>query len=179
MELTSGFVVAVLLASILLMDRIGGQDEWARRIFQFALGAALAIAVVTTVTAFVIGDAARDQGFGNGDSDIVNRLVIGSGLTLACGFVALLAGASKARDWSTIPSGMILGGLFLIAIGGIGAYTGFVSYSSEASFVARCILVAVSIGGFLMLFAFGYDQYERLTIERESDEDPGERTSEA
>ena len=112
MELTSGFVVAMLLASILLMDRIGGQDEWARRIYQFALGAALSIAVVTTVTAFVIGDAARDQGFGNGDSDIVNRLVIGSGLTLACGFVALLAGASKARDWSTIPSGMISGDCF-------------------------------------------------------------------
>jgi hypothetical protein len=186
MELASGFVVALLLASILLMDRLGGDDEWGRRIYQIALGAALAIAVATTVTAFVFDDVELNQTFGNDGSDWVNRFVVGNALNLACGFIALLLGLARARQWSTIPSGMILGGVLLIVAGGSSAgsaspddtfYTNLLIFGTDASFVARALLVSVSIGGFLILFAFGYDRYERLGVsdgdDDELEEEPG------
>lgn len=125
MELQSGIVLAVIIGAVLLVDRIGGNDELARRLFQIALGVALAFTVLTATTAFIraSSDSSAAQLFSNSSSDnggrdLANHLVATRSIDFGIGVLAFLFGIGGLRRWSTVPIGLAIGGLLLVLFGG-------------------------------------------------------------
>lgn len=185
MELQSGFVLAVLVAAVLLADRIGGAPELARRLFQVALGVLIAFTVVGGTAAFIRMPefTDTDSGFSSGDSDsqqqedfedIANRNSAKSSIHVGAGVVALVLGIAWLRRLATLSLGVVLAGLLLILFGGVtqtsssttdafsllystllGAALGSVG---QAAAIAHFVML---LGGSLALFLFGYTQWER------------------
>ena len=132
MELQSGIVFAVIIGAVLLVDRLGGNDELARRLFQVALGVALATLVLTATTAFIRssgGSGVRElltTGSSSAESrDIANRYVAARSVEFSLGVLALLFGIGGLRRWSTVPIGVTIGGLLLIISAGTEASTAY------------------------------------------------------
>lgn len=176
MEIQSGIVLAVIIAAVLLVDRIGGADEMARRLFQVVLGVALAYVVVSATTAFirVSGDA---SGAGllssslNNDSngnarEIANRFVVARTADFSVGVLAVLFGIGGLRRWRTMPIGIAIGGVLLVLAsgsgGGASAYQLLVlaDTSLRASRSANVVNFAVLAIGFAFLLWFGFSEWE-------------------
>ena len=174
MEIQSGIVLAVIIAAVLLVDRIGGADEMARRLFQVVLGVALAYVVVSATTAFirVSGDA---SGAGllssslNNDSngnarEIANRFVVARTADFSVGVLAVLFGVGGLSRWRTVPIGIAIGGVLLVLAsgsgGGASAYQLLADTSLRASRSANVVNFAVLAIGFAFLLWFGFSEWE-------------------
>jgi hypothetical protein len=160
MELNSGFVIAVLIAGLFLSQRFGGDVEWARRMYQIALGAAFAFAVLTGSGAFILQDLGSDDFSSDDISDAGNRYALASTVNFVAGFLGVLFGLAGLSRQRTVPLGILFGGLLLIAGAGTTGF-GVVSLASTASLGASLLLFGACAGGFLVLYAYGVDRYER------------------
>jgi hypothetical protein len=130
--LSSGFVLAALIAAVLLLERIGGLDQVSRRLFQVALAVAIAFATIAATTAFVRTPEypAEEQSSSTFDSQseeqeqleffekVNNRGATRMMIHFAVGVVALVAGVYATRRWPTVALGALLGGVLLIIFGG-------------------------------------------------------------
>ena len=187
MNLQSGFVLAVLVALIVFADRIGGQREAARRIFQLALGAALAFTVAAGTLAAIEPDndasgSIFEQSITTGNEedelsleDVSDRSVIANTVRFAAGIIALLFGLGGLARYSTLPLGVVFGGLLLIFAGGGGnelfGYSQLLSASARSSRETDVIYFLVLAVGLSLLFWFGYNEYERESLAAPDDAD--------
>ena len=169
MELQSGFVLAVLVAAVLLADRIGGSDELGRRLFQIAL-AAVAAFLVVAVSGLIFdpGDAFTGAGgFGDEDAtDGADEYLAAQTAQVGAGAVLVILGLSMMRRFTTLPVAIMLGGVLLVVFGGsrspagatsiFAIFSTFVPASDDAQ-VANILVLAAALGGLLW---WGMNQYE-------------------
>jgi hypothetical protein len=168
-ELESGFVVAVIVAVVLLADRLGDSDSIARRMFQAALGITLAVCVVAGTTAIILDDEARDsQSFSSEDEDgqdALDRVVVAASMQAALGAVLLITGVTMLSRYRTVALGVVLGGLLLALGGGTGdqppnlltLFTPSVAISREVN-VLQFVMLALATG---VLGWFGYWRWDQ------------------
>ena len=185
MELQSGFVLAVIIGAVLLVDRLGGNDELARRLFQVALGVSFALLVLTTTTAFIreSGDSAVRELFSNGSSsndsqDVANRFVAARSVDFSMGVLAFLFGIGGLRRWSTVPIGFTIGGLFLLLLSSAsGASTQYALLTQTQLAASRTVnvfniaLVALGIGAMVWYGFTTWDTEEDLLGETDGEEE--------
>jgi len=176
----SSFVVAAIIAAFLFADRLGGQEQLTRRLFQVALGFALAFAVTSATAAFVRGDTtpfseimslpASQQTAALFDNDNGSISRDAASIKAGIGLGLLLLGFAAAGRWSTLPLGAALGGLLLLFAGG-GQSGGFdlnslstsalfgalLGQAEEGSDIAHFVVMLV---GTLLLLGFGYRKWE-------------------
>jgi hypothetical protein len=167
MELQSGIVFAVIIGAVLLVDRLGGNDELARRLFQIALGVTLAYFVVSGTTFFIEPDA-----FGADMRKEANREVAVRSIEFSLGILSILFGVGGLRQWRTIPLGIALGGLLLLllptgrVVTGSGArgdvlFSQLLQINTQASRGIQFANFALSGIGFAALMWFGFSQWDR------------------
>jgi hypothetical protein len=195
--LQSGFVLAVIVGAVLFADRLGGGREVARRLFQVALAAAIAFAVIAGTTAFIrppdVADTVAGSGaFGEPDDeeqleyfrDVADRNAAATTTHAGIGVLVLLAGLASLRRMSTLPIGIALGGLLLILFGStrtggdsdlgfFSAYSGLIGTAIGAT--SRGIDIAhfvLMLGGVAALLLFGYTQWEQHPASSDSDAAP-------
>lgn len=179
MELQSGFVLAVIIGAVLLGDRLGGNDELARRLFQIALGVTLAYFVISGTTFAVDPDA-----FGADMRKEANREVAVRSIEFTFGVLCIMFGIGGLRRWRTVPVGIALGGLLLLLLPTKDVVTGslvpgnvlfsqFSQINSQASRGFQFVNFALSGLGFPALMWFGFSQWDREpeTGDEEGDED--------
>lgn len=179
MELQSGFVLAVLIAAVLLMDRLGGTEELGRRLYQVALAAVFAFLVVS-VTALIFdpGDELLRNVGGNGSDaaeDAADKIAAADTTQIGGGIVALLVGLAMMRRWTTLPLGFMLGGLLLLLLGGtrgasssnVLVFFGTAFPASDGAKIANALVLA---GGLSALVWWGFNQYEPQMHERDYDD---------
>lgn len=184
MELGSGFVLAVIVAAVLLVDRLGGSDELARRLFQIALAGAIAFTVVSGANAAIRIDSGSDSVFSSdsGDDDTrdqIDRVIARQTAQFGAGVVALLAGLATMRSGRTIPLAGVLGGLLLVLFSGAGGSASSAGFyglflgqlGAAASAEMALISFLVFFGGTAFLLWFGFRQYEggRATVAASED----------
>ncbi len=171
MEFQSALVVAVVVASVLLVDRLGGSDELMRRLFQVALGVVLAATVVSATTAFIQPPGEPSSFFSDEDTGdpekLMDRLSVAHTIQFAAGTAILLLALARRVLMPTLALGGVLGGvLLLLASAPAGAMGEYVSYviavgrggaSQQVDVFNFVVLLAASIG----LLAFGSAQFER------------------
>lgn len=173
MELGSGFVLAVIVAAVLLVDRLGGSDELARRLFQIALAGAIAFTVVSGANAAIRINSGSDSVFSSdsGDDDTqdqIDRVIARQTAQFGAGVVVLLAGLATMRSGRTIPLAGVLGGLLLILFSGAGGSASSAGFyglflgqlGAAASAEMALISFLVFFGGTAFLLWFGFRQYE-------------------
>ena len=112
MELQSGIVIAVVIGAVLLVDRLGGTDELARRLYQVALGFSLAYFVVSG-TRFVVDP----NSFGDTNKELNRQLAV-TAIEFALGIFSVLLGIGGLRRWRTVPLGIAVGGMILLLTAG-------------------------------------------------------------
>lgn len=138
--LGSGFVLAVLIAAVLVVERIGGIDQLSRRLFQVALAVAIAFAAIAGTTAFIRApeyeeadssfSSSSDEDFDEQQEDeeeeqreffekLANRSATRTMIHFAVGVVALVAGVAALRRWPTTALAAMLGGALLVIFGGV------------------------------------------------------------
>jgi hypothetical protein len=66
--LQSGLVLAAIVVAVLFADRLGGSDQLVRRIFQLALAASIAFAVIAGTTAGIRPPQYPDNASGSSSS---------------------------------------------------------------------------------------------------------------
>lgn len=187
MNLQSGFVLAVLVALVVFADRLGGQREVARRMFQIALGAALAFTVAAGTVALVEPDRTEGASLfdvtvttGNEDDqltlqEVSDRSVIANTIRFGAGVVALLFGIGGLARWNTLALGVAFGGLLLLFAGGGGnelfGFANLISASASSSREIDLLYFGVLLAGLGALFWYGYNEWESAAGEQRLDAD--------
>lgn len=173
MDIQSGFVIAVIVAAVLLVDRLGGSDELVRRFFQVALGVVLAATVVSATTAFIQppDDQSAQDVFNSEDGenteDVFDRLSIARTIQIVAGIVILVLAIARRPFTPTLAVGGVLGGVLLLLASGSPGTNGdylslFVSIGNEgASQEADLLNLGVLAAATITLLTFGYMQFER------------------
>ena len=134
-NLQSGFVVAVLIAAVLLAQRLGGDEALSRRVVQVAIGVALTLLVFSGTTAFLrqpeapegsllstdITSERQAEKFADELSDFAKDSAqraseVGS-VHLGIGLMLVIIGAALQRSLRVIPTGVLLGGVLLLILG--------------------------------------------------------------
>ncbi len=132
---TDSFVVAAIVAAVLLADRLGGPDQLGLRLYQVATGFALALVVVAGTTAFLRPDALDLSGvnllggedmpdFGSLGGDAGNRARESAAVHIAAAAIFVVAGLIALRQWKAVATPVILGGALLFVGGGGGSPAG-------------------------------------------------------
>ena len=134
-NLQSGFVVAALIAAVLLAQHLGGDEAVSRRVVQVAMGVALTLMVFAGTTAFLRSPEAPEgsllsggltnereaERFADKLSDFARESAqrsseVGS-VHLGIAVVLILAGVALQRSFKVIPTGFLLGGVLLLLLG--------------------------------------------------------------
>lgn len=173
MELQFGIVLAVIIGAVLLVDRLGGTDEMARRLFQVALGIALAYFVVSGTT-FVV----EPKAFGEVNRE-ANRELVSISLEFILGVLCVLFGIGGLRRWRTVPLGIAVGGIILLLSSGTASNASVTTDPrifnplriSQAARGFQLTNFALSGLGFAALTWFGFSQWDR---EPESGDEEGD-----
>lgn len=132
-SLQSGFVLAALVAAVIFVDRIGGADELVRRLFQVALAATFAFAVISGTSAAIrppdypansSSSSSSSSSSENAElrqffKDLANRNAAATSIHFGFGVVALLTGVMLLRRRATIALAAVLSGLLLVLFGGV------------------------------------------------------------
>ena len=178
MTLESGFVLAVIVAALLIADRVGGSPELGRRFYQVALGATVAITVVafttavirpaddaSTVTDVFTGGTSDSDGLGSLE-DEADRQSARNMVRLGAGVVAIMAGLALTKRWGTLPLGFLLGGLILILFGSNADFAAdysslFFAAVSRGSAEVDAVNFVVTAALTLVLGWYGYMEWER------------------
>lgn len=179
----TGFLAAILVAAVLVYDRLGGNHEVSRRLFQVGLAVSLVFVAVSATAAFIRTDAVQG-GFGIGSgsgsaNDEVDRLVTASAVEYGFGVVLLIAGSAMLRRYHTIPLGLVLAGVFLLFSGpNLSRYSATFSLTQGGS--SQKVDVAVfgaAVGGTLALLAYGMQLERDFALDSESEEDDADAES--
>jgi hypothetical protein len=177
MELQSGIVLAVVIGSIFLVDRLGGSDELMRRGYQVGLAVAIAATVLAATAIFVDADSSflSGDGLAGEESDVANHTLIASAAHYVAGVFVLVGGLRLSARLTTIPVGMVTGGTLLLLFGGnsgISQYDLFSVYRNLAAEQwAEISFFIMLAGGLVVLLAFGHERWERPQIEGEAPPD--------
>lgn len=172
-------VVAVIVAAVLLVDRLGGSDELVRRFFQVALGVILAATVVAGTTAFIQPPDEQSSFFADdqtGDpEDLLDRLSVARTIHMAAGILILVFSMVRRPLMPTLAVGGVLGGVLLLLAGGsTGASDSYLTFyasvgspgaSQSADMFHLVVLVAATVG----LLTFGHAQFERELYANDGD----------
>ncbi len=185
MNLQSGFVLAVVIGAVLLANRLGGTEEIARRLFQVVLGASLAFAVAAGTVAFlepepITQTGATIRGYDTGNEadylnlqDFSDRTVVSNGVRYAIGVLAVLFGLGGMVRLTTIPLGLLLGGVLLVLSGGGGnelfAFSQLYAAGSQSSQTVDYAFFGGAAAGFAVLLWYGYQQWEQPVSNGDAD----------
>jgi len=114
----TGFLAAVLVAAVLLYDRLGGNHELSRRLFQIGLAVSLIFVVISGAAAFIRADTAQG-GFVTGTDApaAANRAIAITAVQYGFGAGFLIAGLTMMRRYHTVPMSLALSGVFLLLTG--------------------------------------------------------------
>lgn len=164
----SVFVVAVLIAAVLLVDRLGGTDELARRLFQVGLGFLLALTVMAATSAFVLpqDDEGIETAFSSDgrDQDAVDRFALAETVQIGVGIIAIMFGVGGLSRYRTVPIAALLGGVILLFSTtnptSLYSLTSF-AVSSYTSREADAIKLIVLAAGLAALTWYGFSRWER------------------
>jgi len=134
--LKSGFVLAIIILTVLLADRLGGSATLTRRAFQVALGVALALAVVSGTAAFhpspdvpeglgtsmMSGSSEEDEDeslqlYREFSGDNANNASENQTIHLGIGIVLLLGAIALVKKMRVLPLSLAAGGLLLLLFG--------------------------------------------------------------
>jgi hypothetical protein len=180
----TGFVAAVLIAAVLVYDRLGGNDELSRRLFQVGLAISLAFVVLSATAAFFrIGSVDGGVAFGNASNgalptDAANRLVSATTVQYGLGVAFLVAGLAMLRRYHTLPLGFVLAGVFLLFMGGSdgGATTEttLARLGIQSSQKVNVVAFATAVGGTIVLLAYGAQMEREFESESESESESDE-----
>lgn len=176
MEIQSGIALAVIIGAVLLVDQLGGTDEMARRLYQVALGVALAYFVVSAATFFV-----EPNSFGDTNKE-TNRQLALTAIEFTLGIFSVLVGIAGLRRWRTVPLGIAVGGMILLLSPGAPTNAPLVSYLFASQGVKEASrgfqLTNVALSGLALGAAiwFGFAQWdgEPDIDENEDTEEPNE-----
>lgn len=174
MELQSGFVLAVLVAAVLLMDRLGGQDELGRRLFQVAL-AAVGAFFVAGVAGLIFGPDVSEgtSVFGGESGDVADEFLATQTAQIGVGALSVIAGLAMMARFTTLPMGIMLGGVLLILSGGVTGTLSLLSFfPTAASDEVQVANVLVLGGALAALMWWGMSQYEPSASDM--NDDPGD-----
>ncbi len=161
------FILAVVVAAVLLVDRLGGTDELARRMFQVGLGIMLALTVISATGAFIVApsDNSESASFGDifEDEDAADRASLADTVRVGVGVIAIMFGVGGLTRYRTVPLGALLGGVFLLlGVGSASAYNlGVLASSAGTSREADVINLVVTAAGLGALTWFGFARWER------------------
>ncbi|HLB24658.1 MAG TPA: hypothetical protein VJP07_11235 [Dehalococcoidia bacterium] len=185
MQLESGIVVAVLIAAVLVYDRLGGSDELARRMYQVALGVSLVFLVIAATNAFIRpspegGFEILGSDFGGGNtSDNADRIAAATTIHYMLGVLFFVTGLTTNRRMHTVPLGFALGGLLLIFIGGsltgVEAYDRLIRLGLGSSQGVDAVTFVAALGGTSALIWYGFrleSEYETIEVEEPDDKEP-------
>jgi hypothetical protein len=184
--LQSGFVVAVLIAAILLAERLGGDEGLARKATHVAIGFALVLVVFSGTTAFLRppeapADAATFfrsdndsslEEFDRYSKETAQRASEAGSIHLALGMTLAVIGGALVQRLRAIAPGLLLGGVLLLLLGA-SHDRDFVSISSviygstlENAGQARDIVrFIVLFAGTIVLLEFAYWRWDRPSTE--------------
>ena len=178
----TGFLAAVLVAAVLVYDRLGGNHEASRRLFQVGLAVSLVFVAVSGTAAFVRTGTVQggfEVGSGSGStSDQANRLVTASAVQYGIGVISLIAGLVALRRLHTTPLGFILGGVFLLFAGpNLNAYTTIVTFSQLGAQSSQNVDVGAfvtAVVGTIVLLGYGMQLEREFASDADlDDEEPG------
>ena len=187
------FVVAAIVAAILLADRLGS-ETLPRRLYQVSLGFALVFVVVGGTGAFMRSEggslfssllsgqanAGAQVGGGGPSADkAVERASVQAGIAL----LFLLAGFLTFRRYTTLPLAFVLGGLLLLlASGGSGSgdfssslsslsgiFGGLFGQARQSRDITYFVVLMV---GTLLLIGYGYQEWEGSSARGEASAPP-------
>ncbi|MBI5289447.1 MAG: hypothetical protein HY873_10805 [Chloroflexi bacterium] len=185
MGLDSAIVVAVLIAAVLVYDRLGGSDELARRMFQVGLAVSLVFLVIAATNAFIRpspegGLEILGSDFGEGDnSDTANRIAAATTIHYVLGVLFFVIGLTTIRRMHTVPLAFALGGLLLIlvggSLGGAEAYNLLIRLDLGSSQGVDVVTFVAALGGTGALIWYGFrleSEYETIEIDEHDNEEP-------
>jgi hypothetical protein len=184
----TGFLAAVLIAAVLLYDRLGGNQELGRRLFQIGLAVSLIFAVVSGAAAFIRADVVQGgfstAGGNSNATDVANRIVAVTALQFGFGVGFLMVGLGLLRRYHTIPLGFVVSGVFLLLTGPAwGSSTLLSTFSrlgagdgSSQNFDVGAFVTALV--GTIVLLAYGMQLEREFAVESEvEDEEPEPESS--
>ena len=134
-SLQSGFVVAVLIGGLLLAERLGGDEGFARKATLAAVAIALALLVTSGTTAFLWPpDVPEDVNFFSNSSSqsdqaqaelldyskaSTHRASDAGSIHVGIGILLALTGGLFIRRWRALGLGILLGGVLLLLLGAV------------------------------------------------------------
>ena len=119
----SGIVIGVVIAAVLLADRLGGTAILALRSAQIALGVVLLTLVIQATTTSNLGNAnyafdASQQEIAEATTDFTRRAAVAGTIHVGVGIIFLVVGAALSRTWRALAPGILLGGVLLVLVSG-------------------------------------------------------------
>lgn len=186
-SLQSGFVLAAIVAAVLVARHLGGGDEIARRFYQIIVAAAIAFAVVGGTTAFIRPPEYEESSFSDDFEDedeeqleffeeAAGRAAVRAMVHYAAGIIAVGVSLALLRRMPTIGLGVLLSGVLLVLFGGavgggsdsadplsayFAAFGGLLAAFGRPSQVVDIAHFAVLAVGALALLAVGVLQWEQ------------------
>src|SRR5262249_32823596 len=98
----NSFVLAVVLAAIVAVSRLGGEEETRRRFFQAALAFVLMLLVQSAAITFVrLPDPFTVPNRGNADRDVAEAFEVRTIVQMALGSVLVALGIQVLDRWET------------------------------------------------------------------------------
>ncbi len=135
LNLQSGFVIAAIIAAVLVANRLGGDGALALRVVQVAVGLALVLLVFSATAAFHEPPGAPSQDVFSAQFEAVDGLEdvqeelaafaeqsaqrdseVGT-IHVGLGIIFVAAGVALFRWLRAIPPGFLLGGVLLLLLG--------------------------------------------------------------
>ena len=185
--LQSGFVLGIVIASMLLAHRLGGTTILALRFAQLTLALVLTMLVfsATTTVDGLLGiqfEVSDTMSFEPGDSDpgVVGHNSVVDTVHIALATLLVAGGAAILRRWGAIAPGFLLAGVLLMLFAGssVGTLSGLyqmvvlllpreLADAGDARNIARVLVLLV--GALLLVW----------TIHREWERDNGDDAEEA
>lgn len=176
----TGFLVAVLVAAALLYDRLGGNHEVSRRLFQVGLAISLVFLVMSATAAFIRSDGAPGSFTVASSSSTINeaadRVLIASTAQYGLGVMILIVGLLALRRYHTVPLGFVLGGVFLLLTGPNLNVFSLAGYGAETSQSVDIAIFGIAVGGTGMLLAYGMQLERDFAEELENGDDEPDTT---
>lgn len=172
MGFSSTVVAAFVIAAVLIYDRLGGNQELARRLYQIGLAASLVFLVVSSTSAFVLNTEGEISG--NLADNLDDRAVVAVAVHYGAGVALLVAGLIAMRTYQTVPLALMLGGILLLLVPGsvgtlqLSAIAGIDARASQQVDIATFIVALVGTGALLW---YGSELEKEFTVEEEPEEE--------
>ncbi len=181
MQLESGIVVALLVGAVLIYDRLGGNDELARRMFQVGLAISLVFLVLSATHAFIRQDPEgaslilASSGSSAEATDAGDRIAAAITIHYAVGVLLLITGLAMLNRYHTLPLGAVLGGVLLILFGGgqggLSGIDALLRTSVNSSQEVDVVTFVAAVGGTAGLLWYGTRLEKEFSVESELEDE--------